>query len=581
MTEFAVRALEIHSQAAWDYEWVARSLRFMRERGLNTLVLHRNDLVDLVVYPGKYFGAQRAHYASIFERYQDIFPELYRYTPTRRSGPYQRRAYLKRVLEMARRAGVDVYVENKELYFPDILLEFHPELVKDGKICASEPFWWEFIEVKYREFFEEFPEIAGIIVAPATGESRVSISSNRCTCARCRATTRQDWFRRLAMAMYEPIHAAGRRLVIRDFVFDAKTHEEIARAMEQLPADVVISLKNTPHDFYPTFPDNPRIGRIPGHAQWVEYDAMGQYFGWGIGVADLTQEYARRLAHAREQGVSGVIVRTDWESLDGHSAFQTLNFVNLYAFSALANDLQSDRTAIYQDWLRGQGWIAEGGDARGAAEWIRSLLEPTWDVVRRTAYVNDCVFSDSSQLPVSIEHAFWLAEKKNSLKEWIAAKADALATGDANLRALLAEKDEALARVLPLRQQAQQGHPALTPPARQALCDSFEAFVRYVQAFRIVAQAILLAQRRLQHGFDPASAADREFDALLRERLDDLPRLAGELRDFAAATELNHRVYTLLDPDRLLALHGDLQRRLAAAHRPEGTSHDNNQETPC
>jgi hypothetical protein len=571
MTGFDVRALEIHSQYAWDYEWVTKALRFMQARGLNTLVLHRNDLVDLVVYPGQYFGAAREKYASIFERYQDIFRQLYHYTPTRRSGPFQRRAYLKRVLQMAARAGIAVYVENKELYFPDIILEFHPELVKGGKICANEPFWWEFTRVKYTEFFQEFPEVAGIIVAPATGESRVSIASNRCTCELCRNTTRQDWFKRLAMSMHEPIHAAGRKLVIRDFVFDAKTHADIAAAMADLPADVIISLKNTPHDFYPTFPDNPRIGHIAGHAQWVEYDAMGQYYGWGIGISAMADDYQRRLTLAREQGVSGVIIRTDWESLDGHSAFQTLNFVNLYAFSALAGDLAADHGAIYRDWLSGQGWLAnaaESGDAQGAIQWVRAIMEPTWDVVRRTAYINDCVFSDSSQLPVSVDHALWLAEEKNSLKEWIPAKAGALSTDEANLRGILAEKDEALARVLRLQALVAPGHPGLTPQANQTLRESFESFVRYVQAFRVVAQAIMLTQRQKVHGHDAAVAVDAEFDALLTARLSELLRMAQDLADYAAGTDLIHRVYTLLDPDRLLALHGDLERQRAALRAP-------------
>jgi hypothetical protein len=464
-----------------------------------------------------------------------------------------------------------VYVENKELYFPEILLEFHPELVKNGKICPNEPFWWEFTQVKYREFFEEFPEIAGIIVAPATGESKVSIASNRCTCALCRNTTRQDWFRRLAMSMYEPIKAAGRTLVIRDFVFDAKTHGEIAAAMAQLPADVVFSLKNTPHDFYPTFPDNPRIGSISGHPQWVEYDAMGQYYGWGIGVSAMADDYQRRLALARERGVRGVIIRTDWESLDGHSAFQTLNFVNLYAFSALANDLGAERATIYIDWLQEQGWLESDGDAqkaRAAAEWVRAIMEQTWDVVRRTAYVNDCVFSDSSQLPVSVEHALWLAEQKNSLKEWIPAKADALATDESNLRSILAEKDEALARVLRLQAQVAPGHEGLTRHAQQVLRDSFEAFARYVQVFRVVTHAVMLAQRQKQHGCDPRNGVDAEFDALLAERLHELLRLADELADYAAATDLNHRVYTLLDPDRLLALHGDIERQRTSPRAP-------------
>jgi len=56
--------------------------------------------VDQVVYPGRMFGASEGC-TNIFERYQQIFRGLYKYTPTRRSGPYQRRDYLRRVCDLA------------------------------------------------------------------------------------------------------------------------------------------------------------------------------------------------------------------------------------------------------------------------------------------------------------------------------------------------------------------------------------------------------------------------------------------------------------------------------------------------
>ena len=150
---FEVRALELHSQYAWDYNWIIKTMDFMKNLDFNTLVLHRNDFIDLIIYPGKYFGYEGNARDTIFETYSHIFRKLYRYTPTRRSGPYQRRAFLKRVLEQAKRRGIDVYIENKELYFPDILLEFYPNLVHNGHICATDPFWLEFLRVKYRDIF--------------------------------------------------------------------------------------------------------------------------------------------------------------------------------------------------------------------------------------------------------------------------------------------------------------------------------------------------------------------------------------------------------------------------------------------
>lgn len=566
MSDFKVRALEMHSLYAWDFERVKKSIDFMKRHGMNTLVLHRNDFIDLIVYPSKYFGGKREKYNTIFERYQDIFRVLYKYTPTRRSGPYQRRAYLKRVLEEARRSDIEVFIENKELYFPEILPEFHPELLKNGKLCANEPFWWDFTRTKYQEFFEEFPEIGGIITAPATGESKISISSNRCTCELCKAATPQDWYRKLIMSMYEPISAAGKRLAIRDFVFNAKAHNEIASTMEQLPNDVIIALKNTPHDYYPTFPDNPRIGKVGDHEQWIEFDSMAQYFGWGIGPSIMTEDYRRRMKLARENGAEGVIIRTDWESLDGHTAFDTPNFINLYAVAALTNDLDAESTGIYDNWLEEQCFYKKDTskeDRRKAALWVESFMKDTWEVIKRTVYVNDCVFSDSSLLPVSIEHALWLAEEKNSLKDWDKSKENALSTDIENLKLLLEEKDEALRLVRKLLKEAGKGNGAITEEGNKYFVDWFEIFERYVRAFRLAAQSIFLTKHSLNERKDGKDGTSKEIEAMRDQRIEELLELAAELEEFAKSTSFQFRVYALLDPDRLRALHYDLCRRLS------------------
>lgn len=84
--DFAVRGLELHSLYAWDYPWVLRALDFIEAHGMNTLVLHRNDFVDLIIYPGHYFGYEEQEGDnSIFDVYSQIFRKLYKYTPTRRS----------------------------------------------------------------------------------------------------------------------------------------------------------------------------------------------------------------------------------------------------------------------------------------------------------------------------------------------------------------------------------------------------------------------------------------------------------------------------------------------------------------
>lgn len=564
-TDFSVRGLELHSLYAWDYEWIINTLNFMKTNNLNALMLHRNDFIDLIVYPGAYFGADDSDTQSIFDRYRQIFKKLYRYTPTRRSGPYQRRAFLKRVLHQAALRGISIYVENKELYFPEIMLEFYPSLVNDGKICATDPFWVEFTKIKYKEFFEEFPEIAGIITAPATGESKVSITSNRCRCERCQNTIPSEWFASILGAMYESISAAGKKLIVRDFVFDPEAHTAIARVMEDLPSDVIISLKNTPHDYYPTFPANSRIGNVGDHQQWIEFDTMGQYFGWGVSIADLYEDYKIRMVEAKTKGATGVFFRTDWESLDGHTVFRSSNLVNLYAASSLANNLSATHEQVCERYLKDEGWFEDGISKdiqRSATKWFSSLSKRTWEVTRHTLFVDEHVFSDSSLMPVSYEHAFWLALEKNALWVWKPEKKSTFDPIWKGVERIVQEKEYAqqlIQEIIAMSLQAPQG---IRKEKIQKLQELLRVNEQYVYLYSVVTKALMYTHYIVETK-EPKDSEQylKVQNVLIPSALDELDEIEGNLREFHTSTDLRpHTIYTLLDPDRVSSLSRDLRR---------------------
>jgi hypothetical protein len=563
---FAVRALEIHSDYVWDFDWVSKALRFIRDHGMTALNLHRNDIVDRVTYPSRYFGGRRDRYQNIFERYQDIHRTLYKYTPTRRSGPYQRRDYLNRIVDIAARWNIEVYLQNKELFFHDVFLELNPRLTKNGAVCPNEPFWWEFVDTKYRELLEDVPGIAGVITAPATNESRLSIFGNRCECELCARATPESWFESLLSTMYRPLHGAGKLLVVRDFVFDSATQAELASVMQHLPGDVVISLKNTPHDYYPSFPDNPRIGQVGRHRQWIEFDSMGQYFGWGIAPSIMIEDMRRRFEHARRHGADGILIRTDWESLDAHSSFHTPNLINLYAGAMLGRDADTPAADIYRAWLVEREMLERGAteaEVDAAARWAQQLFEPSWSAVRGALYTNACVFSDSSTYPVSADHAWWLAEEKNSLRDWDPSKWDAMDPSEENVQRMIAEKDDAVLQVERMQQVLAAKPVAFTESAYTDLQQRFDIFHRYVRGFRAIATAIALT-KFLVHGRGAGSDFAAAAPAMLQRSLGDLRQLAEEFREFSRATDHRYTVYILLGWERLEALHGDLSRRIAA-----------------
>jgi hypothetical protein len=187
--------------------------------------------------------------------------------------------------------------------------------------------------------------------------------------------------------------------------------------------------------------------------------------------------------------------------------------------------------------------------------------------VQRALYTNGCVFSDSSSFPVSAAHALWLAEEKNSLRDWDASKWHAMDATEENVRVMLAEKDDAVREVQAMRGALASPPAALDPEALRDLEARFDIFHRYVRGFRAIGRAIALS-RYVAANPDATGAFALEARAALPDALAELLALAREFRTFRDATDHRYSVYLLLGWERLEALHDDLARLASAAPGP-------------
>jgi len=564
MHDFKVRALEFHSMYILEYSTLVKALDFMQNTGLNTLILHRNDFIDLMVYPAKYFGGTKERYDNIYERFSDIYMNVATFTQYRKNSTYQRRALFKRVLFEAKRRGIDVYIENKELLFPEIMLEFHPELVKGGKVCASDPLWLEFLHYKYTEFFDEFPEIKGIITSVSTKESRASIVSNRCECERCKSISREEWFKNVLEAMYKPISKAGADFVVRDFVYHASTHNELASVLEKLPEDVIIALKNTPHDYYPTFPDNARIGNVGNHRQWIEFDVWGQFYGFGAAPCILIDDLRYRMDYAFQRGAEGVMLRVDWEHLDSHTCFNNLNLINLIAGARISSELDYDRESIYREYLEYMEFFDENAtpdEKEQGIAWFGGLMDKTWDIVRKTAFVDGHVMNNCSCFPISYKTAIWTAVDHNSLRDWDPSRRDIFSPTEGNYRAVFAEKDEAGAQFRKLAAEFRKGSAGVSGECIDYVGWYFDAFRLYIEGCSRTAKAVYVVNYLLKA--PTGTAFWNEVKEAVPTVMAELAELIDVLDKFYESTDYPNIVYTALDADRVRCLHKDLSRILA------------------
>ena len=195
------RAIEIHdTHTMWNPQKMARIVDFMVRHHMNTLIFHENDLIDKLVYPSMLYTDMETD-GNIYDIYQKIYEQIYEKTPSPFVFCDEKPIFVELMRDIVRNAvsrGIRVFFQNKELWHSDLI--YQSSAAHDGIVCPTDPFWWEiYLPAKYRELFETFPEISGVITSTGTRESRSSLAHGRCKCRRCQEMDLHTWQKHIIM----------------------------------------------------------------------------------------------------------------------------------------------------------------------------------------------------------------------------------------------------------------------------------------------------------------------------------------------------------------------------------------------
>lgn len=539
MKGFNFRGYEIHGSRMWQQGQIDKALDFMKEYKLNALIFHENDLIDQLVFPEKYFD-------------NDV---LWANWPVRRQGVLYRRDYINGVIKKAKKAGVSFYLEVKEISAPDAIFEIRPDLrTSDGAICPNNPFWEEFLWVKLNELFAVHPDIAGIIVSLGTRESPVSIAANRCHCDLCQHTTDLEWYTKVIKAMYEPIHSNGKDLIVRDFAYTAEQQSLMIQACEAVSDDIIIALKAEPHDYYPTFPDNPEIGNTGKLREYIEFDTWGQFFGMGVAPMSLAEDIQRRLLNAYEKKANGVWFRTDWELINDACVHCTPSLVNLYAGAMLSLDLDTPLDDVYRRWI-GEGLYSpmktasqpqnpEHPSNPEAWKYFRDFMKASWKAFTKVGYILGHQYLESDQAPYTIEKAFEIMVVIHSRDDWEPGASGRVSVTKENMERIFAEKKEGLKETEALL--------GILSPDSLGLSESFladmKASIRGMVDFAVFCDAVTRAMYLTSYA-EKTCAAEDIAAAVSTEK--ELRKIADDFEEEYKGTEYPYYLYSRLHPARI------------------------------
>ncbi|MBR1918951.1 MAG: hypothetical protein IJ831_04940 [Spirochaetales bacterium] len=553
MNGYKDRVLEIHGINMWNMFHVDRAIRFARKYNMTGIIFHCNEFIDRMIFPDKYFTKD----------------ELLKYNPVRNSVTKNNRYYFRSVLDKCRANGLEFYAEVKEIYYPYDLLTKFPGLRKaDGQVCATDPFWWEFLEAKYEEFFRMFPEVAGISVSPGTRESMVSFAANRCTCERCRNYDVDLWYHNLLEAMHRPIAKAGKRLIVRDFSYTKAHQFAMVDAARSVASDIVMSMKKVPHDYYPVFPDNPAVGSCGELGQWVEYDTWGQFFGLGVFPCSVVEDMKGRMERYLEKGATGITLRTDWENFTQSSTFCSFNMLNVIAGAMLGRDVNTTLDEIYSEWFR-YGLVSpliqdtfdqkpcriEDEDVQKD---LRKLVQLVWKGLEKGIHVRGHVFNRNCQCFDRYDLTYNIMTVFHSRDQWEKDAHLRVEPTDENIPLIIEEKREAVAiaesagkLALSLRDRIEDEN------IRKYLEYLSKAFVLYLRGFELEARTMVYTKRA-------ELDRDREFIRKAESTLSEYEPLAKEYRDLVVNRGYSHIIEYMSDGDRLIRYRDSVEAALKA-----------------
>lgn len=491
MDGFSFRGLEIHSSRMWQQAQVEKALDFISMMDMTALVFNQNDILDALVYPERYFPD-----SLMWKRW-----------PPRNCAVKNNRCYINRIVHMAKERGIEFFFECKELSFPAGLLEIQPSLIGvNGALCPFDPFWLEFLTEKLQELLREVPDFTGVILSIGTRESMLSVAANQCNCERCSSHSESDWYYSVFHTVFEILNAAGKKLIIRDFSFTDEQQSIMINAVVRSSDKITISLKNTPRDYYPTYPTNPHIG-TSGINEWAEFDTWGQFFGLGIFPVSVVEDMKARFHECYKKGVKGILLRTDWECMTEASAFSGMNLLNVYAGAMLAVNIDIDLDEVYRRWSY-SGYISAMHPGSSlylpnvpttmdAYKPMRNFMKASWKVMEKTNYVRSLLFGESVMPPDTVQKAFDMMVYVHGRDDWEPGSSNMVYPNEENIAIIFAEKDTALREVKALPDILKAERLGLPAQVVEEIGDWLDLYVYYVEMMRYCTHACFLTQKAL------------------------------------------------------------------------------------
>lgn len=243
-----------------------------------------------------------------------------------------------------------------------------------GPIVLDNEKLWQEVGAKYDYISKDlFPEIDHLVLTIVESKFRITDSK---------------MLNKLIRTVHQSATNAGKKLIVRTFVWDPNELAGVTEAISNLPEDVIIHTKYVPQDWQLRSIDHPLLGDVGGHDQLVEIDLAGEYFKKRYVANVFTPDLKERYAHWQEKGVDGAVARVNRLHQDHDNSIRgELMEANLWV---LGYWMQGKSEA--QAW---QDYVTSTFGKEVDVATMRKILEPTGAVLAEAFCVDREAFGDT------------------------------------------------------------------------------------------------------------------------------------------------------------------------------------------
>lgn len=294
----------------------------------------------------------------------------------------------KLVLELTAYAHVkkiqDVLVWDHALYN----LDYYPARFRKapgGKIDLDDPEFWKWFKNDYRAMLDLLPGIQGIVLSFIETGARAEEQYSK------KLKTSAGKLAAVVNAIAEVvIEERGLQLYARTFSYSAAEYDRITEAISLFKnPGIKLMMKETPHDFFLTHPNDFYAGKI-NRPTIIEFDAAGEFNGQGV-IANTWPEYImKRWADlGKRPNVTGYTARIDRYGTT--SLIGKPGEINLYTLKRLGERPGITADDIYQEFI-----VAEYG--KEAYPYLRKAFSNAYDIITSVLYTLGTNMANHSSL---------------------------------------------------------------------------------------------------------------------------------------------------------------------------------------